>query len=164
MRPHCLALAAMLLLSSCHNSAGPGLPGFTLGQTSSLRLNSAPPTYWMDQIGNVKFPAPGNTVQLSGDEPVEIKGWAVDAQARTTAKGIELVLDGVPYAIPYGIDRPDVAAGANIPAYLKCGYSATLRARLLVRGNHRLRLRIIGSQGLWYYETPEWKLEVKWAQ
>lgn len=128
------------------------------GRTDALVRNAASTRFWVDQVG----PIPNRRMtRTTVGENVLIRGWAIDQPANSLAAGVELVIDKRPFKITYLLERPDVADALRNSTYRQCGFRAGFPARLLGRGRHVLTLRFIARNWQYYYETPDFVLDVE---
>jgi len=88
-------------------------------------------------------------------------GWAVDNQNNVPAGGVDIAIDGQPFRTQYGVERPDVAAHFNLPAYTKTGFQFLIPAGALSAGQHKLTVRVISSDGKTYRESAPVALVVQ---
>jgi hypothetical protein len=145
------------LLSSSLSEVHSPLPKRDLppatGATQHLSAKKGSTLFWVDEIGATKNPYGQGSVTVPSGGALTGWGWAVDQQAQTTAGGVDIAIDDVPYAATYGIDRPDVADGHHIPGYRSSGWRFSLPIAAF-KGRHTLTLRIVTSDRKAYYETP----------
>jgi hypothetical protein len=81
----------------------------------------------LDELNGVKNPFSRKTLEISGTYFI-IRGWAIDIAGKAPVAAVELVVDGRPVAIPYGIDRHDVADAEKNKVCRHCGFKATVPA------------------------------------
>jgi phosphoglycerol transferase len=131
------------------------LPRFdgTFGPMSDgLPSCGAPATALIDHIGPVKAP-PSGPITVERDSTYAVRGWAIDDVRHALAGDVDVVVDGQPRAAYYGVNRPDVAARAGVPAYRDSGVLTRLPAALLPPGPHRLALRVVSADRACVSET-----------
>jgi hypothetical protein len=146
-----ILLGAQSLYVACSsNKAGPPV---ATGATQNLTRNPGTTLFWVDEIGSVKNPYENKSVKVSSAGDFTAVGWAVDKETEMPAGGVDVVIDNTTYAATYGLDRPDVADGQKVPAYLHSGWSFSMPAAPL-KGPHRLTIRIVSSDRKSYYEIP----------
>jgi|HubBroStandDraft_6_1064221.scaffolds.fasta_scaffold82590_2 MoaA/NifB/PqqE/SkfB family radical SAM enzyme len=121
------------------------------------RIGSA--ALWnIEHIAGMLLPPPGATIDLRdalGDAAcIDIDGWAVDAEAQSSAGGIEVVVDGTAYPAQYGASRPDVVEAFRLGAYDKAGFWCQIPAEAFQPGLHSIALRVIAQDSRGYYATP----------
>ena len=150
----CILLAMVTSASCAHKKVGEP------GATASLPRNPAGTLYWIDEIGSTKNPTPDHPVNVSLSSDLNVVGWAVDRQAQAAAGGVDIVIDGTPYAASYGGDRTDVAEGQKLPAFRYTGFTFSTPAELL-KGVHSIRVRILTTDQKSYYETPNIKVIIQ---
>ena len=135
-------------------AVAPAAPPLTPGASNNLKKNDGAPVYNFDWMGPVSYPAIQKSVQISGDVENSVNGWAMDRSKKMPASGVDVVIDGVPYAAKYGIARIDVAKHFDKPEYLKSGYLLMLAPHQLTKGPHALAIRVIANDGKSYNEGP----------
>ncbi len=91
---------------------------------------------------------------------IKLTGWAVDRDARTTAAGLEAVIDGAPVPMLYGTERSDVAMYLKEPAVRLSGFSLTLPAAKFEKGHHELRIRIYTSDKRHYLDSGDFSFVI----
>jgi len=134
--------------------AAPAPPALTPGISKSLVRKSGAPEYNFDSLGPIQFPAVQKNIQLAGDSVIGISGWAVDPSKTSPAGAVDVVIDGVPYAARYGVDRTDVATHYKRQEYAKSGYELVLRKGQLTKGPHAVSIRVITNDQQAYNEGP----------
>ena len=165
-----IGVCAFLLMAGCGkkdepatSTSGPAsgapattaaAPALTPGASNNLKKNDGPPFYNFDWMGKVNYPAAQKSVEISGDVENSVNGWAMDPSKKMPASGVDVVIDGVPYAAKYGIGRIDVAKHFDKPEFLKSGYLLTLAPHQLTKGPHALLIRVITNDGKSYNEGP----------
>jgi hypothetical protein len=105
---------------------------------------AAPLTAHIDSVGPVKAPASGPLTAERASTYI-VRGWAVDDAQHALAGDVDLAVDERLRATFYGVNRPDVAARASVPAYRYSGVLATVPARDLPTGVHDLDLRVVSA-------------------
>jgi hypothetical protein len=105
---------------------------------------TAPLTAHIDSVGPVKAPASGPLTAERASTYI-VRGWAVDDARHALAGDVDLAVDERLRATFYGVNRPDVAARASMPAYRYSGVLATVPARDLPTGAHDLDLRVVSA-------------------
>ena len=154
-----LLLAGVVLLSSCGiNSVPPeaiSRSSITLPQGKSIGLQKAEgkPLFNLEQVGDVIAPLEKSSVSVRLGMPVTILGWAVDESGKTTASGVDVVIDGKAYASEYGAEREDVGAYYKVPAYKNSGYTLTFPAGSFGKGRHQVCVRVLAQDGKKYWES-----------
>jgi hypothetical protein len=124
------------------------------GITQNLTRSDLTPLCFLDNIGPVSDPAKQKSVQVSGDTPFGITGWAVDDAKKVTAGGVDVVIDQVPFSAHYGSERVDVATHFKQPEYQKSGFELTIAPGQLAKGQHSVSIRVISSDKKSYYQGP----------
>lgn len=77
----------------------------------------------------------------------------MDKQTQAPAGDVDVVIDNIPYAASYGLDRVDVAVGQKVSAYRKSGWWFSMPAYRL-KGTHTFTVRIVTNDRKSYYEIP----------
>lgn len=108
----------------------------------------------LDNIGQVSNPAAQKSVQVPGDTAFGMTGWAIDEVNKSTAGGVDEVIDGAPYSARYGTERADVAAHFNQPNYRNSGFELMVAPGQLTKGPHSVSIRVISSDKKSYYQGP----------
>jgi hypothetical protein len=123
------------------------------GMTHTLQRSAATTLFFIDQIGSFSNPLSQKALEVSGEEPLVIAGWAVDSQAKTPADGVEVVIDNQAYVARYGLERQDVAQAHKTPAYAASGFMYSAPAQSFGKGRHSLTVRTIARGRQAYYES-----------
>ena len=135
-----------------HPAAAPApLPA---GVTQDLKRNTAQPFYTFDSLGPVNYPAIQKSIQIAADTEFAISGWALDESKKSTAGGVDVVLDQVPHSARYGMERPDVASHFNRTDYTNCGFQLNVGRGQLSKGPHSVSVRVIANDKKSYNEGP----------
>jgi hypothetical protein len=95
------------------------------------------------------------------DGLVRVNGWAVDAEAEDVAGGVYISVGGERYPIRYGIDRRNVAAQYNVPAYAESGFEGYIAVSELEPGTHEVSFFVLTNDREAYYRTPPVLIEVR---
>ena len=156
------------VLTAFARSPDPGLPAqrppnafhLDAGITPRLARNSKPTEYFVDRFGPALQPF-GKTVEIRSGEDVVVSGWAIDAPAAALAGGVEIVIDGHAFKLPYFLTRADVAAAKRNEAYTDCGFLAVVPRELLPNGSHTVSLRIVSADRKTYYQSPDFRVAVR---
>jgi hypothetical protein len=94
-------------------------------------------------------------ISIRGDEAAVIDGWAFDGDAKRSAGGVFLIVDGKRrFGALYGDPRPDVMKAFNVPLALACGFAVTIPADELSIGRHRFDLDVVDAAGDRVYRQP----------
>ena len=122
----------------------PGLPMFL-------------PLFSLEKVAGVVAPIARKDqpalVAQQGD--LVVIGWAFDGATARPASAVEVAIDGIPFRADYGTGRPDVAEHFGVPDYVNCGFTFTMKARQLSRGQHVLAVRVVSTDGSQYWQSPE---------
>jgi hypothetical protein len=149
-----------------------GLTACSTGLNEAVKVNNPTPTtsnlkpagpaalFYVDFV-NGKSALPNVPVIIGPDsKEVVISGWAADHKAKKPAGGVVLVVDGKDERpADYGSARPDVAAFLKDSNYNAVGYSITLPATVLPKGNHSISFKVISADRQEYFE-PDRKVEL----
>jgi phosphoglycerol transferase len=112
------------------------------------------PQMIIDQIGAARAPFDAKGVHVSPSSEVKVTGWALDPSHKSTAGGLDIVVDRTPFASMYGLSRDDVAKYFQHPEYRDSGFVASIPREALTKGEHTLRVRVVSSDGKCYRESP----------
>jgi len=134
--------------------------GLDPGITPRLRRNAEPTQYFVDQFGPSVQPF-GKTVEIRSGEKVMVRGWAIDAPAARLAGGVEVVIEGRAYKLPYFLARADVAAALRTEAYTDCGFLGIVSPELFPKGSHTVLFRIVSADRKTYYQSPNFRVIVR---
>lgn len=129
------------------------------GITPELHRNPQRTEYSIDQFGPSTQPF-HKAVEIHLGEDVKVSGWAIDVLATTLAGGVEIVIDGHAYKLPYSLSRPDVAIAKGKQTCTNSGFSGTVSPAFLPKGSHTVFLRIVSADRKTYYQTPEFPVVV----
>jgi hypothetical protein len=121
--------------------------------TFGLARCAEAPTEGIDEIGSRRAPF-GDTVPVFRSGTLTIRGWAVDDRHLSLASDVDVVVDNQAFGTFYGIDRGDIAARFDRPAYRPAGFIANLPARAVAAGPHTLAVRVLASNRGCFYESP----------
>jgi MoaA/NifB/PqqE/SkfB family radical SAM enzyme len=136
-----------------HNNGGSAQPSKPDGRSLPRIGNAALSN--IEHISGVHVPfTPVATIELGSADFVAIDGWAVDAEAKGSAGGVEVVVDGTAYPARYGASRPDVAQALRLGAYEKAGFWCQVPSEAFCTGLHTITLRIIAQNAEGYYASP----------
>jgi hypothetical protein len=124
------------------------------GRSAGLRRLEQEPVYQLEMLGTAAAPFANQPVRLPRTGEIVASGWAVDPATNTAADGVDVVIDGIPYAAQHGMDRPDVANYHKVPGYLKSGFELVMPAESLPAGDHHLSVRVLPAGGTAYAEGP----------
>ncbi len=113
---------------------------FTVGMTWSF----GPPFGNLDQaVDSATF---SSTVGHA--DSLLVRGWAVDQSDGAPLSNVKVYIDGTPAGTPtLGINRPDVAAALQNPAYTNSGYELLYSPATLSIGTHSVTVVAIDSGG-----------------
>ena len=91
------------------------------------------------------------------DEPLIFDGWAVDEERRLPARAILAVVDGLQsFSTTPSIQRNDVAAKFDVPAFAMSGFEVTIPACALAVGPHRVVFRFVASDGRGFFRSRDY--------
>src|SRR5262245_23438083 len=108
----------------------------------------------VDQIGATPAPFGARSLPVPGSGQFSVWGWAVDYSNRSTAGGVDIVIDRTLFPSIYGGNRDDVAAHYQRPAYRQSGFTANIPAERFAKGEHWLSVRVVASEGGCFYQGP----------
>ena len=129
-------------------------PGLRESARISRTRSATAPSCVLDNIGPVSNPAGQKSVEVSGTTTFGITGWAIDEANKTTAGGVDEVIDGTPYSAHYGSPRTDVATHFNQPGYRDSGFELIVAPGQLTKGPHSVSIRVISNDRRSYYQGP----------
>jgi hypothetical protein len=136
-------------------SGGAPLPPLAKApRASTLEMDTcgAPPLMNIEQVGGATAPFAGGPLRVGSGE-LKVSGWAVDQVAGTQARGVDILLDDVPFPTIYGADRGDVVEYFKRQGYLQSGFVAVIPAGQIGKGQHTIALRVVSSEGQCYYQA-----------
>jgi hypothetical protein len=131
------------------------------GITGTLTKRQGGPSWNLELVGENNKAWESKLFELPAHHELAITGWAVDKDSKQAAGGVEIVIDGSPYAAQYGGSRPDVAKLFGTPAYANCGYALRVPADQFAAGSHALFVRVLSSDRQGYWEVGPYTLNVK---
>ena len=108
----------------------------------------------VDQIGLSRAPFGATPSSIRSAEDSKVSGWAVDGPGRAPAAGVDIVIDRIVFPSIYGSHRNDVAQYFKRPDYRDTGFTATIPANSVPRGEHWLSLRVVTADGRCYFQSP----------
>ena len=167
------AVVGLHLLGGCGDNHGAGAQNATASNAAppaaagpaplsgGLPKNAAFPGYYLDHLGAVADPRTKQPAIVAAGQPILFDGFGFDPIAKRPAKGVDVVVDGHPYATTYGDARPDVAEFNKSPLLKNVEFKTTLPPNAISPGNHVVVVRVIASGGADYFESPEIKFQVK---
>ena len=128
------------------------------GITGTLSKLPGAPLWNIESVGPVNNAWEKKAFDLPTHGKIAIVGWAVDQQAKAAAGGVEIAIDGNPFAAQYGKPRPDVASAYQVPSYGNAGYSLELTAETFAPGTHTAFVRILSSDRKGFWEVGPYSL------
>ncbi len=131
------------------------------GSSGSLKRSASAPLYYLDRVGETVNPFEKQPVKVDVAGELTLSGWAVDPDHKAAPGGVEVVIDGTPYRAIHNLSRQDVADYFKVPAYEKAGYKFSMAASLLAKGQHQLMVRVISSDGTYFFEGAGLSLRVE---
>jgi hypothetical protein len=164
MHIHTLALiVGLVLCTSCSRvppegtpselrAAAAALPPALPGKSIGLPRLAGTPEVALEKIGETWSPVIHQPVPVAAGAPVVFVGWAVDEGHKATAGGVDVLVDGMPYAAEYGIERGDVADYLKFAGYKNSGFKLVLPPYEVDRGRHQVALRVLSSDGKGFYD------------
>jgi hypothetical protein len=143
--------------SSDQTKGGPALnlppdPGILVSPDSTglTRLPNQP-LFNLERVYKI-IEGPRSTVEVPIDAAVAFEGWAVDSDAHSRAGGVNVVVDGKHYPARYGISRFDVASHFAVADYAYSGFSCSVLAAKIGKGDHTVTLHVISRDRKSYAE------------
>ncbi len=143
-------------LPSGNGAAAPPAPG----ASNNLKLRGLTASCSLDYIGAVSNPQAEEAVCVLANRTIRFSGWAIDEPDQTVAGGVDLVIDGIPYAAIYGWQRVDVANCFKNMACQASGYVLDLAPGTLCEGEHVVAVRVISHDRTSYYQGPTVRFRV----
>jgi hypothetical protein len=128
------------------------------GATLTMTLRTGQPFMNIEKIGESAPGPSGNPVVMAGDRGVKVAGWIIGPDRRS-GSGADLVIDGVPIAARYGLERPDVAKAMQSPDATRSGFEVDLPT--LEPGEHTITIRVVARDQLRYFQGWEAKITVR---
>jgi hypothetical protein len=128
------------------------------GITGTLSKLPGSPLWNIESVGPVNNAWEKKAFDLPTHGKIAIIGWAVDQQAKAAAGGVEIAIDGTPFAAQYGKPRPDVAGAYQVPSYGNAGYSLELSAETFAPGSHTAFVRVLSSDRKGFWEVGPYSL------
>lgn len=117
--------------------------------------------FYVDYINTAQDPLNKQPAIVASGAPLTIAGFGFDAQTKTPAKGVDLVVDGKAFGAPYGSSRPDVANFYKTAKLANVGYKVSLPADAVAKGEHTLVMRVVTPDGTAYQESAPIKFTVQ---
>jgi hypothetical protein len=125
---------------------------------ANLSLMPSPTSFCVDTINDrgIGLSSQKKLVLLdSKARSFVIAGWAVDKQAKKSAGGVYLDIDGKLYPTYIGLYRGDVEKALKVRGYRYCGFEGAVSLSDLGPGRHTLALKILTKDKKAYYSPPE---------
>lgn len=133
----------------------PGVLPPTLSDLSPARARIL---YDIETISGVEVSSEDLPVVIPEDESsINVVGWAVDAEARNTAGGVYVVIDGEPIPAFYGMSKEDVAERLGSRTNEYSGFWRAIPIEEIGPGTHELSIIIVTHDGEGYYR-PDRKI------
>jgi cbb3-type cytochrome oxidase subunit 3 len=127
-------------------------------KTENLTLAEGSTQFHIDSVNDSPLSQqnPGIINVSLQNETLTISGWAVDQEAKNTAGGVFVSIDGqIDIPAMYGGDRPDIAASLGENRYRFSGFVAFFATSVVGEGQHVLSLKIVTSDKKAYYEPDQ---------
>jgi hypothetical protein len=131
------------------------------GITQTLAKRPGGPSWNIESVGANNRAWESKSFELPAHQELAVSGWAVDSESKKAAGGVEMVIDGAPYAAQYGGERPDVATFFGRPECADSGYVMKLPAGQFAAGSHAMFVRVLSSDRKSYWEVGPYTLNVK---
>jgi hypothetical protein len=93
-------------------------------------------------------------IAVAATSNLVVSGFAADRDKKAPAGGVDVVIDGIPYASEYGLPRDDVREYFKVSAYKDVGFSFSRPAISFPPGPHRILIRVIAGDKKSYQESP----------
>jgi phosphoglycerol transferase len=139
-------------LAGALDAAAPRLPTAPSLATAGMRPCGTEPLMGIDQVGPARGLGQG-AIRINRSRGLKIVGWTVDQARASTAAGVDVAFDQVPFPSMYGWDRVDVAQHFKQPSYRHSGFMAEIPRGTLQKGEHRLSIRVAAATRDCYYES-----------
>lgn len=123
--------------------------------TPQLRRSQATPAFLVEKINGGRV-RPDLGIPQQGE--LRIEGWAFDGSVGRPARGVEIVIDGVPQPAGYGMEHE---APAGCGDCRNTGFLADYPLTNLSPGPHILGIRVITADGASYSEAIWGRVLVK---
>jgi len=107
----------------------------------------------IDQRGTTHAPFAPGSIHVAASGELKVSGWAVDHPHRLAAGAVDVVVDKTLFPSTYGTNRDDVGNYFKRPGYRESGFTASIPAEKLTKGDHAISLRVLSSDGRCYYQT-----------
>jgi hypothetical protein len=131
------------------------------GVTGTLSKLPGAPLWNLESVGPVNNAWEKKIFDLPAHGQIDFVGWAVDQAASAPAGGVEIAVDGTPFAAQYGKPRPDVATAYGIPSYANAGYSLALTAEQYPPGHHTAFVRVLANDRKGFWEVGPYTLNLQ---
>ena len=132
------------------------------GRTAGMQRTPGQPLYYVDWLGDVELPiGKKQPITVKRSAQLLLSGYALDQQKKTTAGGVDVSLDGVPYEASFGADRPDVAQYYKTPEYRNSGFKILIPGDEITPGRHSVSIRVLSSDGKTYWEGSPYVFDYK---
>jgi hypothetical protein len=155
----------LMLLAGCSQPAarpeGGDAPKATATDTPTMTKRPGGPLWNVEYVGAVLEAYKRTSYEVPAHGELDIGGWAVDQDAKVGSGGVEIRIDGVPYAGEYGKPRPDVASLFNQPAYANAGYVIKIKAEQFASGPHTAYFRVLSNDRKSFWEAGPYTISFK---
>lgn len=137
---------------------------FTIEADLDELVATAPPSDWetiinIDSLSVDGRPA-GEPLEAEPESLVAVRGWAIDAPARSAGTAIFGLIGSSVVKAVYGFSREDVADIHPDGDYRNCGFALQIPLGGLPPGEHTLRLRLVGADGATVHDGPAVRVDV----
>jgi hypothetical protein len=122
------------------------------GKTAAMACTQGGPVANFERINDTWSVATKQPAIVRDGASVTFAGWALNEDQSTLAAGVDLVIDGQPFAADYGGERDDVASYLKIPAARDSGFRFLIPAGWILSGQHTAVLRVISKNTASYRE------------
>lgn len=153
-----IAVAVLCSVVGCSDSkkdaSATGLTeSTTVGKDAKQLKNGGKSLSQLDSINGVRIVNGINKV--SSKDGVTVHGWAVDEKTQSLASAVYLVIDDKEFPATYGAPRADVASALGGAKYTNSGFTAGVTVDKIGAGQHKLSVKVIGSDGITFYTQAE---------
>jgi len=162
---HAFISMVLMLLAACSRPAarseGGEAPKATATDTQTMTKRPGGPLWNVEYVGKLLEAYKHTSFEVPAHGELDIGGWAVDQDAKAGAGGVEIRIDGVPYAAEYGKPRPDVASFFNQLAYANAGYVIRIKAEQFASGAHTAYFRVLSNDRKSFWEVGPYTISFK---
>jgi hypothetical protein len=155
----------LMLLAGCSQPAtspeGSGARQAAATDTQAMTKRPGGPLWNVEYVGAVLEAYKHTSFEAPAHGELDIGGWAVDQDAKASAGGVEIRIDGSTFAGEYGKPRPDVASLFSQPAYANVGYMIRIKADQFASGTHTAYFRVLSNDRKSFWEAGPYTISFK---